>query len=159
MTVIRWKPLSDISRWSPVTDLAAEFLHMQTDIDRMFDRYRGDARDDSPAAGLRPSVDVVENDVDFTVNVELPGVSKDDVKITVADGVLTIKGEKKQLTERKGENYQRIERSFGSFERSFTLPTAVRSEKIEANFSNGILTISIPKEEQPKPKEIEVKVK
>lgn len=159
MTVIRWKPVRDISRWSPVTDLAAEFLHMQKDIDRMFDRYRGDVRDDSPGAGPWPSVDVVENDSDFTVNVELPGVPKDDVKITVADGVLTIKGEKKQESERKGDNYHRVERSYGSFERSFTLPSAVRSEKIEANFTNGVLTIFIPKEEQAKTKEIEVKVK
>ncbi|HLF15767.1 MAG TPA: Hsp20/alpha crystallin family protein [Bacteroidota bacterium] len=159
MTVIRWKPVRDISRWSPVNDLAAEFLNMQKDIDRMYDRYPGDARCVSQCTDICPSVDVVENDGNFIVNAELPGVGKSDVKITVVEGVLTIRGEKKQETEGKGDNFHRIERSFGSFERSFTLPTAVQSDKIEADFSNGILTISIPKSEQAKTREIEVKVK
>jgi HSP20 family protein len=156
MTLIRWKPVRDISRWTPVTDLSSEFLTMQKEIDRMFDRFRGDG---TQASGLMPSVDVVENDGGFLLSVELPGVSREDVKITVADGVLTIKGEKKQEQEKKGENYHRVERTFGSFERSFTLPAAVQDDRIEAGFVNGVLNITVPKAEQAKAREIEVKVK
>ncbi len=159
MTLIRWKPLRDVSRWSPVHDLTGEFLNMQKDIDRMFDRFRMNVPDDNGNYGLTPSVDIIENDDDFTVHVELPGVEKKDVKITVADGILTLKGEKKHSYEDKTDRFQRVERSFGSFERSFTLPTTVKSEGIEASYTNGILTISIPKAEQAKAKEIEVNVK
>ena len=156
MTLIRWKPVRDISRWTPVTDLAAEFLNMQRDFDRMFDRSQGNG---SGFAGLTPSVDVVENDNDFVLSAELPGVRKEDVKITVADGVLTIRGEKKEEQERKSDAYHRIERSFGSFERSFTLPSAVQDDKIVAGFADGILRITVPKAEQAKAREIEVTVK
>jgi HSP20 family protein len=156
MTLIRWKPMRDISRWSPVTDLSSEFATMQREIDRMFDRFRGGAVDSS--ADLWPTVDIVENDNDFVVNVELPGVRKEDVKITVNDGVLTVKGEKKQERELKEDQYRRLERSFGAFERSFTLPTTAQSDRIGANYNNGVLMITIPKAEQAKPREIEVKV-
>jgi len=159
MTLVRWKPLRDISRWSPVTDMTGEFLNMQKEIDRMFDRFRAAGADDNGIYGLTPSVDIIENDDDFTVNVELPGVDKKDVKITVTDGILTLKGEKKQSYENKTDRFQRLERAFGSFERSFTLPASVNSEKIEATYTNGILTISIPKAEQAKAKEIQVNVK
>jgi HSP20 family protein len=156
MTLIRWKPMRDISRWSPVTDLSSEFVNMQREIDRMFDRFPNSAVD--PSAGLRPAVDIVENDNDYVVNVELPGVRKEDVKITVNDGVLTVKGEKKQEGEVKEDRYRRFERTFGAFERSFTLPTTVQSDRIGANYANGVLTVTIPKAEQAKPREIEVKV-
>jgi HSP20 family protein len=159
MTLIRWKPLRDISRWTPVTDLTGEFLNMQKDIDRMFDRFRFNVTDENGMSGLIPSVDIIENDEDYSVNVELPGVDRKDVKITVTDGVLTLKGEKKHTYENKADRYQRVERAFGSFERSFTLPTSVRSDKIEASYKDGILTITIPKAEQAKAKEIEVNVK
>jgi HSP20 family protein len=159
MTLIRWKPVRDESRWSPVTDLASEFLTMQREVDRMFDRYNGTVTDESRASDLSPHVDVSEEENNYLLNVELPGVEKKDVKITVSDGVLRIKGDKKQTLEQKEDKFQRIERCFGSFERSFTLPAAVRSDKIEADFKNGVLTISIPKEEEAKPKEIEVRMK
>ena len=159
MTLIRWKPVGEISRWSPVTDLSSEFLNMQKDIDRMFDRFRLTASDENGMTGLNPPVDIIENDDDFTLNVELAGVDKNDVRITVADGILTIKGEKKHTYEEKNDRSQRLERSFGSFERSFTLPVTAHSEKIQATYANGILTITIPKAEQAKAKEIEVNVK
>lgn len=158
MTVIRWKPMRDISRWAPVTDLSSEFVNMQKEIDRMFDRFRGGITDPSVTTDLWPSVDIVENENDFVVNVELPGVRREDVKITVNEGVLTVKGEKKQEREPKEDQYRRLERAFGTFERSFTLPTTVQSDRIGANFNNGVLTITIPKAEQAKSREIEVKV-
>lgn len=159
MTLIRWKPIREISRWSPVSDMAGEILTMQREIDRMFDRFRGGVSDDSQGTDLWPNVDVIEEENGYTLNVELPGVEKKDVKITVTDGVLNIRGEKKHSAEVRKDKFQRIERCFGTFERSFTLPVAVDSEKIDASFSNGVLTVSVPKAEQAKPKEIEVRVK
>lgn len=93
------------------------------------------------------------------MKVELPGVSKDDVKITIESNILTIRGEKKQEKDVKQENYQRIERSYGSFQRSFTLPGTVKSDAIDAIFKDGVLTVTLPKAEEAKPKHIEVKVK
>ncbi|MBI4548049.1 MAG: Hsp20/alpha crystallin family protein [Ignavibacteriae bacterium] len=132
---------------------------MQREIDRMFDRFRGGMIDDGSASTWLPTVDIAEQENDYVVKVDLPGVNKSDVKITVQNDVLTIRGEKKQEKEKKGENYHRVERSYGSFQRSFTLPSSVMSDKIEASYDNGVLTITLPKVEEAKPKEIEVKVK
>ncbi|MBM2839971.1 MAG: Heat shock protein, Hsp20 family [Bacteroidetes bacterium] len=106
-----------------------------------------------------PAVDVAENENEVQVKVELPGVSKDDVKITMQENILTIRGEKKQEKETKNSEYHRVERSYGSFQRSFTLPTNVKHDKIEASYNDGVLTVTLPKAEEAKPKQIEVKVK
>jgi HSP20 family protein len=106
-----------------------------------------------------PAVDITEKDDEYLVKVELPGVEKNDVQITLESNILTVKGEKKQEKEEKGENYHRMERSYGSFQRSFTLPTTVKSDKIDASFKDGVLSIRLPKSEEAKPKLIEVKVK
>ena len=159
MTLIRWKPVRDVAAWHPVTDLAGEFINMQHEIDRMFDRFRGGVVDDSGSLPLLPVVDVVENENEYIVKVELPGVNKNDVKITVQNEVLTVRGEKKQEKVTEGENYHHTERSYGSFQRSFTLPSSVKSDNIDASYNDGILTVSVPKAEEAKPKEIEVKVK
>jgi HSP20 family protein len=91
--------------------------------------------------------------------VELPGVNKDDVKITMQDNILTIRGEKKEEKKGKEGNAHRVERYYGSFQRSFSLPTSVKNDRIEAEYRDGILTINMPKAEEAKPKQIEVKVK
>jgi HSP20 family protein len=151
--------MRDVTAWHPVSDLSQEFVTMQREIDRMFDRFRGGILDDSGATAFMPVVDIIETANAFDIKIELPGVNKEDVKITIQNGVLTVRGEKKQESQKKGENYHRVERSYGTFQRSFTLPTSVKSEKIEASYDNGILNISLPKEEEAKPKEIEVKLK
>jgi HSP20 family protein len=155
MTLIKWNPLRDVTAWHPV----ATFTDMQKEIDRIFDRFRGDFWNEDESKLLMPAVDIIEKEDDFQIKVELPGVDKKDVKITVQDDVLTIKGEKKKEEEKKGENYYRVERCYGTFQRSFTLPSSVASDKIDASYDNGVLTIRIPKLEEAKPKEIEVKVK
>jgi HSP20 family protein len=142
-------------RWSPV----ANFENMQREIDRVFYGSRNDIQDVEASKTLMPMVDIIERENEFSIKVELPGVDKKDVKITVQNDVLTIKGEKKQENEIKGENYQHIERSYGIFQRSFTLPTSVHSGKIDASYDNGVLSVTIPKLEEAKPKEIEVKLK
>ncbi len=160
MTLIRWNPVRDVTAWNPVSDMTSEFLNMQREIDRMFDRFRGGVADEGYNGGtFLPAVDIVERQNDFTIKAELPGVKKEDVKITLQNGTLTIRGEKKHEEEKKGENLHRVERSYGAFQRSFTLPNSVSSERVEASYDNGILTVTLPKVEEAKPKEIEVKVK
>ena len=159
MTLIRWSPLRDVASWHPVGDLANEIVQMQREIDRMFDHFRGGVADDTNGATWIPAVDIVEQNGEFIVKTELPGVDRKEVKITVQDNVLTITGEKRQEAQKEGRNYTRVERSFGTFQRSFTLPTTIASERIEASYNDGVLTISLPKVEAAKPREIEVKVK
>ena len=159
MTLIKWNPLRDVTRWHPVTDFPSEVINMQREVDRMFDRFRGGIADENGASTWLPAVDILENANDYVLKFELPGVEKNDVKITLQNDVLTLRGEKRQENEKKGDNFHRMERSFGVFQRSFTLASSVNSETIEATYDNGILTITLPKVEEAKPKEIEVKVK
>ena len=154
-----------IVRWNPVRDLPpfpGDILGIQREINQMFDSFlRGETGESAQAhSSWKPAVDIVEHDDAYIAKVELPGVRKEDVKITMQDDVLTIRGEKHQeKKENKNANFHRIERFYGSFQRSFTLPTSVRNENIDAEFSNGILTVRMPKAEEAKPKEIEVKLK
>ncbi len=159
MSIIRWNPLRDVTAWHGA-DLATDYSNVQREIDRVFDRFlRGGVTDDSTVCTWLPPVDIVEKENEYQVHIELPGVDKSDVKINVANSVLTIKGEKKTESEENNKNYHRTERCYGSFQRSFTLPTSVKADKIEATYNNGVLMIVLPKVEEAKPKEIEVKVK
>jgi HSP20 family protein len=103
-----------------------------------------------------PTVDVSETENDFEIRAELPGVSENDVNVSVTDNRLTVKGEKRQEAETDGKNYHRVERRYGSFQRSFTLPRNVEASNIKAGFNDGVLTLSIPKPEAAKPTEIPV---
>lgn len=110
----------------------------------------------SPTRGLRPAMDIVEDDDKLTVRTELPGIPKDDVHIMIEDGVLTVTGEKKSDREEKDQNFHLVERTFGSFHRSITLPTGVEAEKANASFQDGVLVIDIPKSEHSKPRKIQI---
>ena len=156
MTLIRWKPTYDVPTYP------GDVLNMQREINRMFDsffRSGGPEETDLAASTWSPAVDIVEQKDQYTVKVELPGVSKEDVKITMEDNVLTIRGEKKEEKETKEGSHHRIERSYGAFQRSFALPTTVKTDKIEASFKDGVLNVELPKSEEAKPKQIDVKVK
>jgi HSP20 family protein len=134
---------------------------MQREINRMFDSFfREGAREDSAlmSTGWSPALDLTETDDSFVVKVELPGVNKNDVKVSIQDNILTIGGEKKQEKESKTSNYHRVERCYGSFRRSFALPSNVRSDSIDASHKDGVLTVTLPKAEEAKRKEIEVRV-
>ncbi len=143
-----------LSIWDP-------FQEMET----LLDRYNRSSRktlansdDRSFEVGdWMPVVDIDETEDAFSIKAELPGVEKDDVSINIDKGVLTIKGEKKTETEDKKRH--RVECSYGSFVRSFTLPQSVNVDDVEAEYNNGILNLTIPKSEEAKPKEIEVKIK
>jgi len=129
-------------------------------MNRMLDTFfRGGVADDGSFGNFwSPAVDIREREDAYLVEVELPGLTKDDVKITMENNILTIQGEKKHEKEEKRGDYHRTERVYGSFQRSFTLPSSVKNDKIEAQYKNGILTVSLPKVEEAKPKAIEVKV-
>ena len=105
-----------------------------------------------------PRVDISEDASNIYVHAELPGLSKDDVRLTVCEGTLILRGEKKHQEKKEDRNYYRIERRYGEFVRQFTLPENVKEEDVRANFTNGILEITIPKSEPQKPKEHEVPI-
>ncbi len=108
---------------------------------------------------FQPRVDVSEDATTVTIHAELPGILKEDVKITMTDhNVLTIRGEKKRETKSEERNFMRIERSYGSFTRSFTLPENLKNDQVNASFDGGVLTITIPKSEPAKPKEQEITI-
>ena len=136
------------------------------EIEDMFDRYtkaigfpRRGNQEVMTSGDWSPRVDIAETDNSFVIKAEIPEVKKEDVKVTVDNGVLTIRGERKQENEEKGRKCHRIERYYGSFTRSFTLPDNVDEAKIEASFRDGMLNLQIPKTEAAKSKAIEVKVK
>ncbi len=108
--------------------------------------------------GFDPVIDVKETEKNFLINAELPGLSKDDFKLTIENNSLTLEGEKKVEKEEKSDNSYRTERSYGAFKRVFRLTDSVDSKKIAADYTNGILSITVPKSEKAKPKQIEVKV-
>ncbi len=110
------------------------------------------------ATDWSPQVDILESPESFTIKAELPEINKDDVKISVDNGVLTLQGERKQEKEEKGRTFHRIERFYGHFSRSFTLPDNVDSNAIKAAFKEGMLTLQLPKKAGAQPKAIEVKI-
>ena len=105
-----------------------------------------------------PPVDIAEDDKEYTVKAELPGMNKEDIKVTVEGGVLSIRGERKVEKEEKDKKYHRIERSYGTFTRSFTLPEGTSGDKISAEFKDGVLKVHLPKDEKGKTKSVEVQI-
>jgi HSP20 family protein len=129
-------------------------------MNRLFDDFFGRplVKSEWTDSVWNPTVDVSEDKESVIIKAEMPGMKKEDVKISVQDNVLTLKGEKKQEKEEKDKNYHRIERSYGSFCRSFQLPTSVKTDKIKANYKDGVLSVTLPKTEEVKPKEIPISI-
>ena len=109
-------------------------------------------------ADWMPTVDISETEGEYLIKAELPEVRKEDVKVTVENGVLTLQGERRQEKEEKGKRFHRVERSYGSFVRSFTLPESVDESSVKAEYKDGVLNLHLPKSEKVKPKAIDVKV-
>jgi len=138
-----------LSRWNPVTDLATFEVER---LNEMFDRAFG-------AQGWAPVVDIFETPGrDFVVKVELPGLKKEDINLSLHDGVLSVSGERKAENERKEGETFRSERYFGRFQRSVTLPASVNAGEVKASYKDGVLTIDLPKAEEAKPRQIAVNV-
>jgi len=143
-----------LTRW----DLFKGLVNVPQDADRLFEEFLGrfPVELEGGSGTWSPAVDVSEDKDNIYFTVEIPGMSKEDVKVTMLDNILTIQGEKKQEKEDKNVNFHRLERSYGFFSRSFTLPAAVKADKIKAAYQNGILRIELPKAEEAKPKEIPI---
>jgi len=146
VTIVRWEPLRELSS-------------LQQEMNRLFNTVF-----DAPATaanGVRrwmPAMDLVETDEHFVLRADLPGLTQDDVKIELEDQVLTVSGERKAEHEENREGFYRVERSFGNFSRSLTLPKGVEADAVSASFDNGVLEVRIPKPKEAKPRRIEIAV-
>ena len=144
-------------RWDPFRELE----EVSDRLNRMFTRpamRTSNNKETMIVADWTPSVDISETEGEYQIKVEIPDVKKEDVKVTLEDGVLTIQGQRKQEKEETGTKYHRIERSYGSFARTFSLPDVIETDKVKAEFKDGVLNLYLPKSEKAKPKAIEVKV-
>ena len=142
-------------KWNPMNDM----FSFHRPLSRMFDDFflpRTTTEDGSLTWGWNPVVDIYDNEDSIVLKAELPGVSKKDIEIDIKDRVLTLKGERSADNEVKEDNYYRRERTYGRFERSFTLPANVNPDKIKADYNDGVLKIEVPKPEDQKPKQITV---
>ncbi|MDY7035101.1 MAG: Hsp20/alpha crystallin family protein [Thermodesulfobacteriota bacterium] len=137
-----------------------ELSSMRREMDRFWNRIFGETSlSGTFSEDWSPRLDVSENKDNFIVEAELPGVDAKDVNVNISGNILTIKGEKKKQEEKKDEHSHYLERYYGSFQRSFQIPASVKTDKIEATFDKGVLQITLPKTEEAKKKEIEIKVK
>jgi HSP20 family protein len=146
MTIVKWSPFRELEE-------------MQTRLNRFFDPLaRRTELENDLLAEWAPPVDIEETDAEYLVKAELPDVKKEEVKVEMLDGVLTIEGERKQEKEEKGKRFHKIERSYGRFVRQFALPNEVDAAAVRAEFKDGMLNVHLPKTPMTKPKPIEVKV-
>jgi len=151
----------ELQVWRPFRELAPfrEFERMRREMDRLWDSFLERKPTTIEEEGeFLPALDLAETDNELVVKCEVPGLEPKDIDISLSDGMLTIKGEKKQEREEKQADYHLVERSYGAFSRSIQLPKEVQGEKINASYKNGILKITLPKSEEAKKKEIKIKV-
>jgi HSP20 family protein len=147
MAIVRWEPLRDL-------------LASQREFDRLFREAFGPAFGEGEVSTRTwaPPVDIYENGDSLVLKAELPGINPDDVEIRVEGNTLYLKGERKFEKEVKEQNYHRVERSYGTFTRTFSLPNSIESDKVTANYQDGVLTLIMPKKEEAKPKTIKIDV-
>ncbi len=144
-----------LTRWEPFR----EFSTLQDRMNRLFRDSFGESREEElTTTNFAPAVDVYEDEHQITLKIEVPGIEEKDIDVRIENNTLTVHGERKFEREEKEENYRRIERQYGSFTRSFTLPTTVDSEKVSANYDKGVLKIALAKKAEAKPKQIKVNV-
>jgi HSP20 family protein len=150
-----------VSRWDPFQDLLA----IQDEMNQLFGRAVGQGGQRGQGQGQgqvaermwAPALDISERKDAYVVTVEVPGVKADDLDITLEDGLLTIRGERRFTQETSEQQFHRVERRYGSFRRSITLPSQVQADHIEASFEDGVLEVVVPKAEEAKPKKISVR--
>ncbi len=146
MAILRWNPFSALDTF-------------RGEVGRLFDDFsRSVSERGEGASTFYPRVDIKETKNDYIFSAELPGVEKDDVTISLHENTLTIKGEKKSEEKKENDYYYHVERKYGTYRRSFILPTKVNTDNIKAAFKDGILTITLPKKEEAKPKEISITI-
>jgi HSP20 family protein len=137
-----------------------EFATLQDRVNRVFrESYSPEGRDESlTTSSFAPAVDVYEDEHNVTLKIEVPGIDEKDIDVRLENNTLNVHGERKIEKEEKEENYRRVERQYGSFTRTFTLPTTVDSEKVSATYDKGVLKVTLPKKAEAKPKQIKVTV-
>jgi HSP20 family protein len=147
MALIRWEPTREPSS-------------LQSEMNRMFDTFFGDTPAGNGGRFRRwiPAMDLVETEDHFVLRADLPGLSEEDVSIELEDNVLTVSGERKSEHEERKEGYHRVERAYGQFARSLTLPEGVNADEIAASFDRGVLEVRIPKPEERKPRKVSIGV-
>ena len=146
MAIVRWEPFRELST-------------LQSEMNRLFNSVFDSPTSPGNGGAARrwiPAMDLVETEDDFVLRADLPGMTEDDVKIEFEDGTLTISGERRSEHETKNEGYYRVERAYGSFSRSLTLPQGVDPERVSASFDKGVLEVRVPKPEARKPRRIEI---
>ena len=149
--------------------LASPLTELHREVDRLFEDFMGDFRGFRPRGGfwgdgggeLVPKVDVCETDKEVEVTADMPGIDEKDIDVTLANGILTIKGERKSESEEKDEkkSYHRVERTYGLYTRSIPVPAEIDEEKVKADFTKGVLKITMPKAEKPESKVKKISVK
>ena len=154
MRLARWDPFkATLTRWDPMRELE----EMSERMNRLVTRPAG-SEEALVTAEWAPIVDIQETDKEYLIKAELPEVKKEDVKVTLKDGILNLEGERHQEKEEKNKKFHRVERSYGKFVRSFTVPEDVDEKHIQADFKDGVLNVHLGKSENVKPKAVEVKV-
>ena len=151
----RWEPLT---RWNPIKDIEELEKRLSSILGRVTPAAAGEKKESLAVTDWSPLVDISEDEKEYVVKAEIPEMNKEDIKLNVHDDVLTISGERKYEKEEKGKKYHRIERAYGSFLRSFTLPEDADGSKVSAEYKDGVLKVHLPKLEKAKPKAIEVKI-
>jgi HSP20 family protein len=144
-----------ITRWEPFR----EFSTLQDRLNRLFQQSVSEGREESlTTSSFAPAVDVYEDDHQVTLKIEVPGIDEKDIDVRLENNTLTVHGERKLEKEEKEENYRRVERQYGSFTRSFTLPNTVDAEGVSAQYDKGVLKIKLAKKGEAKPKQIKISV-
>jgi HSP20 family protein len=149
--------MKSLVRWQPLQ----EFTSLQRQMNRLLHAFSGETslmplEESLTGSDFGPPVDIYEDDQKLTFTVEVPGVDEKDMKVEIENNILTVHGESKLEKDIKEENFRRLERHYGAFSRSFTLPSTVDPQKIEANYAHGVLAIQMPKRAEAKPKQIKV---
>lgn len=147
--MIRWQPINRPVNWN-------------TGVDRLFNEFMGrslsQVQEETAACSWTPAVNILERENGIVITADLPGLKAEDVEVTVEKSMLTVKGERILEEATEGETYHRVERSYGSFERSFSIPESVDAKKIEARFVNGEMTLTLPKRAESKPRSVKINV-
>ncbi|MBN1561185.1 Hsp20/alpha crystallin family protein [candidate division KSB1 bacterium] len=144
MAVVRWRPLR-------------EMTSLQREMNRVFDSFFQDNEENASTSAWYPSVDIKETAEKIDIYAELPGLTKDDIKLSIRDNVLQLSGEKNREDDEADANFHRVERVYGTFSRSFTLPAKVQVDKVQALFKDGVLHLELPKAEEEKARLIQIK--
>jgi HSP20 family protein len=150
--------MTALTRWDPFKEMDELHKRLSSVFNLSPSRWFGDREEKMTVAEWLPLVDITEDEKEYLIKAELPEVPKENVKVTVENGVLTISGERRFEKEDKGRKYHRVERSYGAFTRSFTLPDDADDAKVSAEFKDGLLIVHLAKNEKARPKSVEVKV-